>query len=365
MRRLTIPGQRNATPIRPTLAHRGHPQSGVTLTGLMVGLAVGSIVLSGTLAVYLMIVKGGRETIQQAKLNQELRAAMEIMEQDIRRAGSWDFADTNGDGDADGNGAQTWRDFGVAANGKGTIDTNADGNSDDNDLDPTNNPFQRQYSGKINNDLCVETDSGNGDCADDSCLLTNATGDCLSSVQTGRCITFSYDMDLDGRIGVRACERNATASDCPMPVGSPTGAPFDASNAAPFAWRAWYPPDNATKLKGIEMEMFGFRLRGGAIEMRTGRTNNADISFGCESGRWEAITSQNISITALEFRLMTQIRNANPSKTSTDTCETGDLCRRIRSVAISISGRLGGDQLTQQTVSSQVAVRNDRYTTTP
>jgi hypothetical protein len=335
-------------------------QAGVTLTGLMVGMVVGTLVLSGTLAIYLMIVKGARANIQQARLNQELRAALEVMQQDIRRAGYWDFADTSHDGDTNGDGVLTWVDLGVNADGSGDFDTNGDGATNEQDLNPINNPFQRQY-GRINHDLCIDTDSGTGDCVTEHCTVSHEAGDCLTSVQTGSCITFSYDLDQDARVGVRACDSDGSATDCPRP----TGAPFSAVNHEPYAWRPWYPPTTTDKTKKIEMEMFGYRLHGKGIDMRVGWSNQSDISLGCDSGRWEGIISAEIAITTLEFRLTTLSRNANPAKSSTDRCASGDLCQQIRSVDITVAGHLAQDASMQQTLSALVAVRNDRYVRIP
>ncbi len=339
-------------------------QSGVTLTGLVVGMGVGTLVLSGGFSVYLMIAQGARENLQQARLSQELRAALEVMQQDIRRAGHWDFADTNGDGDANGDGLFAWDDLGTHEDGSGTFDANGDGDTDDWDLDPVNNPFQRRY-GSINNDLCVGTDSASGDCVAASCTASNESGDCLAHVQSGSCLTYSYDLDLDGRIGVRACDKEEDETDCPRPVGSPSASPLDAAAREPYAWRSWYPPDEDEKTKDIEMEMFGFRQRRGGIDMRVGWYNKKDISFGCNSGRWEGMTSREIQVTDLAFTLTTLVRNTNPEKSRTDTCESGDTCQHIRTVGIRVSARLAEDPSVRQTLTALVAVRNDRYVLIP
>lgn len=64
-------------------------QRGVSLIELMIGLVVGMIVVAGVIAIYVTNVRGGTYTIRTAKLNQELRAIMDIMVSDIRRAGVW------------------------------------------------------------------------------------------------------------------------------------------------------------------------------------------------------------------------------------------------------------------------------------
>jgi prepilin-type N-terminal cleavage/methylation domain-containing protein len=49
---------------------RRSSQCGFTLTELMVGLTVGSLVLSGTTAVYLLTARAAAENIRHARLNQ-------------------------------------------------------------------------------------------------------------------------------------------------------------------------------------------------------------------------------------------------------------------------------------------------------
>ncbi len=294
-------------------------QRGMTLAAVLVGLAVGTLVLAAALRIYLMISEGARDTLMRARLDQELRAALDVMQADIRRAGYWDFADLGRDSDADGSGTLEWSDLGTKADGSGTFDTDGDGDTDALDLTPINNPFQRRY-GKINNDLCIGTNAATGDCVAPVCSASQASGDCLSSVQQGSCLTYSYDLDADGRVGIRACDKGETEKDCPRPAAAPSGAPFDARRDEPYAWRSWYPPNAKRPAKSIEMEMFGFRYRNSAIEMRVGRTGDGDISFGCTSGRWERITSPDIEITRLQFTLTTAPRNANPDKARTDPC---------------------------------------------
>ena len=64
-------------------------QAGVTLVELMVGSAVGLIVLTAVIATYISVARSASEVLASAKLNAELRAAMDMMVKDIRRAGSW------------------------------------------------------------------------------------------------------------------------------------------------------------------------------------------------------------------------------------------------------------------------------------
>ena len=64
-------------------------QSGVTLIEMMVGIVVGLIVLWGLSSVYVNAARGSRTNSAANALNQDLRAVMDIMVGDIRRAGYW------------------------------------------------------------------------------------------------------------------------------------------------------------------------------------------------------------------------------------------------------------------------------------
>ncbi|HJV25674.1 MAG TPA: prepilin-type N-terminal cleavage/methylation domain-containing protein [Aromatoleum sp.] len=64
-------------------------QGGLSLVELMVGLTVGLIVIAGATAIYVTNVRGQTNALRAAKLNQELRATINLMVADIRRAGYW------------------------------------------------------------------------------------------------------------------------------------------------------------------------------------------------------------------------------------------------------------------------------------
>lgn len=262
--------------LRPSIHPAGRaatsprPQFGITLIELLIGMTVGILVLSGASAVYLLSVRGAAEVLHGTRLNQELRAVLEIMQLDIRRAGHWEFPDG---------------------------------------ADPAQNPFQARL-GSIQNDL--------------------STGQ-VTGEAAGSCLTYSYDLNFNTTIGL--CER------C-----TPGGAPF---NAAPY--------DQSN------VEMFGFRLRNGAVQMRTRLASGSEVAFDCNSGRWEGISSEDVDITALRFVLTTATTNLNPAKTPTDSCATGDLCQQHRTVEIRLSGQRAGDATVSQTLTARVAVRNDRY----
>jgi type IV pilus assembly protein PilW len=64
-------------------------QVGFTLIELMVGLTVGLIVIGVVGAIFLNILRGSSDTMHSLTVNQEMRAVMALMVNDIRRAGYW------------------------------------------------------------------------------------------------------------------------------------------------------------------------------------------------------------------------------------------------------------------------------------
>lgn len=75
-----IPHQRQPAAIRH--------QRGLSLTELMISLLVGLLIMGAVLDTYLGIAAAERDALNAAKLNMELRGALDVMSDDIRRAGS-------------------------------------------------------------------------------------------------------------------------------------------------------------------------------------------------------------------------------------------------------------------------------------
>lgn len=67
-------------------------QKGFSLVELMVGMVIGLIIVGAAGTVYVNAVRSGSDTLRSAKLNMELRGAMEIMVAEIRRAGHFNMA---------------------------------------------------------------------------------------------------------------------------------------------------------------------------------------------------------------------------------------------------------------------------------
>ncbi|MBK1645356.1 hypothetical protein CKO25_12025 [Thiocapsa imhoffii] len=74
---------RNSSWSRP-----GH-QGGVNLVELMIGMVVGLIALVGLMSLYIAVLAGHSDLVRQARLNQDVRVALDFITNDIRRAGYW------------------------------------------------------------------------------------------------------------------------------------------------------------------------------------------------------------------------------------------------------------------------------------
>lgn len=69
------------------VARSGVHVCGFSLTELLISLAVGFIVTGGVIAIFAANVQSNSDTLRTTLLDQQLRAAMDVMVRDIRRAG--------------------------------------------------------------------------------------------------------------------------------------------------------------------------------------------------------------------------------------------------------------------------------------
>lgn len=70
------------------MLNAAHPsQRGFSLVELMVGITVGLIVLAGVASFFASYLSSNRQMIQMARLDQEMRSAMDILVRDLKRAG--------------------------------------------------------------------------------------------------------------------------------------------------------------------------------------------------------------------------------------------------------------------------------------
>lgn len=115
-------------------------QRGFSLTELMIGSAVGLIVIAGAVQLYLLNLRATLDNLRLSRLNQELRATLDLLQNDLRRAGYWSFVP----------GAEN----------------------------PADNPFQNE---------------------DNRLRLGHAPAEAADT-----CVLYSYDANADGRVGVGA-----------------------------------------------------------------------------------------------------------------------------------------------------------------
>ena len=104
-------------------------QSGFTLIELMIGMAVGLIVLSGALYLYLQIFRASQTTLASTQLNRELGILVDTMSGEIRRHG---YFATSG-----ANPYQASSSAGISISGSCILygyDVNADGVQNDNEF---------------------------------------------------------------------------------------------------------------------------------------------------------------------------------------------------------------------------------------
>jgi prepilin peptidase dependent protein B len=69
-------------------------QSGISLVELLIGLVVGLVVVAAAFSLYLNTARTDIATLRQMRLTQDIRSVMDIITQDVRRAGYWSTAHT-------------------------------------------------------------------------------------------------------------------------------------------------------------------------------------------------------------------------------------------------------------------------------
>ena len=65
---------------------------GVSMVEMMVGVAIALVVVAGGLALLANFTGENRRLLLETRLNQDLRAAMDVVVRDLRRAGYWQGA---------------------------------------------------------------------------------------------------------------------------------------------------------------------------------------------------------------------------------------------------------------------------------
>jgi type IV pilus assembly protein PilW len=130
-------------------------QQGFTIVELMVSLVVGLLVMGGVLTVYLSTLRSSHITLNASRLNQEMGAILNIMVNDIRRAGYW-----------------------------GDIDITA----------PQSNPFGTVDAVTAVNTSAVRVHST----ADNGATYLDKSEEAVLANRSGSCLVYTYDVNSDG-----------------------------------------------------------------------------------------------------------------------------------------------------------------------
>jgi len=67
-------------------------QTGLSVIELMVGLALGLVIVGGALTMFVANVQSSRRMLLDARVSQDLRAAADVVARELRRAGYWENA---------------------------------------------------------------------------------------------------------------------------------------------------------------------------------------------------------------------------------------------------------------------------------
>lgn len=278
-------------------------QKGFGIPELLIGITVGMIVVAAALSLLQVTLRASNDNIKMARVEQELRQAMQIISKDLRRAGWWDAAmdvakvsvyaplklsNTSG----------TVTMTSIASGALATIGTKAEGGT-----------LIYNYGGTVYRGTIGTYSSGSYSVALTGTwpsTVTQAEGISQGSwnilrpeaaiTRTADCILMSYDNSSDGS--------------------------FSAN------------------------EFFGYRLQGTALQVRySGATTDT-----CNSGgTWENLTDSN----------WVQVTNFNVDylpATSTNSGLTFD----IREYTITVTGQLASDTSISRTLRETIKVRNDR-----
>jgi|GEM_PF-2352993 len=127
-----------------------------------------------------------------------------------------------------------------------------------------------------------------------------------------------------------------------------------------------------TEFSGPPVELYGFRLDAGDLDIYTGL--NGGTTFNCNSGSWQAVTDPDLTeVIALSFTLNGECENLTEvsrsdcyaATPSSITPVTDDLIVEIRDVQITLTGRSVDDSSLTQTLTQKVSVGNNRIYEAP
>ncbi|MBY4678236.1 prepilin-type N-terminal cleavage/methylation domain-containing protein [Marinobacterium arenosum] len=185
----------------------------------------------------------------------------------------------------------------------------------------------------------LQVDWGNGDRNPFIDGIQLPSVDELAGEAANSCVLYSYNLDEDSDLTDSAADdaRIGVCSGC-----VPTAAPFN----------------DATLYDTDGLEMFGYRLNSGAVEVRTGLASAAEATFSCNSGSWTQLSDPSmVTISALSFAWTTQNLTA-----LTVTSDAGvNTAMNIESwqLTIQLTGQLVSDNSITKTLNTTVKLANN------
>ncbi len=275
---------------------------GFTLIQLMIGVVVGLIVLAGAIALFATLRGAGTEASSQVRLSYHLREALDLMTREARRSGYWSQAGRT----QLPTGALT--PGAVSGSSVGFVATATPFSS----AAESEGYYLAGNSGVARVTRWLSTSQVEGDVV--TAFASTASiaggswvwrmnpftlgGNDLTVQEGGACLTYVYDVNGDTVV------------------------------------------DDA--------ERFGFRLRDGIVQMRTGGSGPST----CTDGTWEPVSDPALTVTALAFQV---------SSVSIDLDGVGPASARLdeRRLTIHINGRDATDPDVQFGLQQTLRLRND------
>lgn len=154
---------------------------GFTLIEIMISLVIGLIVVGGAISVYIITIKSSSDIVKSARLNYDVNSIVQVMANDIRRAGYWGGAIVREDVNALPNNpfTQATTDLQILDNGTCIVYSyDADGNGVNTLTDQTDDISANEYYGfKLigKNILMRLSGTTNANCQDGSWQTVNLT----------------------------------------------------------------------------------------------------------------------------------------------------------------------------------------------
>lgn len=193
------------------ICHAIRRQRGLSLVELLVGVALGLFIVAGAVTLAVSHLRDARRQVLESKVNQELRAAADLIARDIRRAGYWHNA-TKGVWQGAGSTAMTSNYSPVTASSDSLVFSYA---RDDNDALDGNEQFRIER--------VVDSASGRG-------VLRFNNGSGLQPITDVNTVNIT-SFDPDDSMGMADTERLCLVKYCPN--STVTTCPAGAANTYP------------------------------------------------------------------------------------------------------------------------------------